>query len=128
MWVNLHTNASYNFAAPEIPEHEGKIIEVIFPVIDTPSVDVSGASADVGVKANTLIDLGEISGNKTLNVTAADNLKKGGRVTVIFASDATARTVTFAEVAIVGVASKKTVQEFIFDGTDFVPVAAALSI
>lgn len=132
MFINMNQNSSYNFKAPNIAADADKKIEVVFPTQEALSPNVAAAT-DVNInRQTTVIDLGELSANTTLNATIGEDVERGAIVTVKAKSDGTARNVTFgdgfAAPAVAGTVSKTKVVSFIYDGTTFLPMAAAVQI
>lgn len=132
MFLNMGNNSSYNFKAPNITADSDKKIEVVFP---TQEAQAPTAGATIAVDINrqvTTINLGELAAAATLNATVGSDVERGAIIHVKALSDGTARTVTFGtgftSPALAGVISKTKVQSFIYDGTTFLPMGAALQI
>lgn len=92
----------------------------------------TGAAALTVDDNMTICDLGELGAATTLTITADAELRKGAILHVKALSDGTARTLTFAgditAVAMTGVISKTKVHSFVFDGSKFLPLGAAVQI
>lgn len=128
----MNQNSSYNFKAPNIEADADQKIEVVFP---TQEALAPTAAAEIAVNINrqtTVIDLGELTENATLNATIGSDVERGAIVTVKAKSDTTARSVTFGTgftaPAIAGTISKTKVVSFIYDGSSFLPMGAAVQI
>ena len=91
-------------------------------------------AAIVAIKTEESITIVEIAltGAITINLDAASKPVIGDRVIFIFSSDATPRDATFGTnftgPVLAGVASKTNVQEFVYDGGDFVAVSSPIQI
>ena len=83
MYINKETNASYNLVAPGIEKHAGKEVKVFFPTAELVNPAISDNEADVKVECGTtIIDLGTISADTTLNLTQGNDLNIGARAVV----------------------------------------------
>ena len=130
--INMTTNASYNFRAPEITADADSKVEVVFPTNEAQSVT---AAATIAVAINrqvTVIDIGGMGANATINATIGSDVERGALLTVKGASDGTARSMSFGTgftaPAVAGTISKTKVVSFIYDGSTFLPLAAAVQI
>ena len=84
MYINKETNASYNLVAPGIEKHAGKEVKVFFPTAELVNPAIIDDEADVKVECDTtIIDLGIISADTTLNLTQGNDLNIGARAVVI---------------------------------------------
>lgn len=130
--INMTTNASYNFVAPAISADADSKIEVVFPTSEKQTVAASATIAVDVERVNTIIDLGTLAAAATLNVTVGASVPVGAILVVKAKSDATARDITLGTKltgpAIAGVISKTKTASFIFDGTNFVAMGAAVQI
>ena len=132
MYLDLTTNSSYNFKAPRIASDADKKIEVVFP---THEAQAPTAGATIAVDINrqvTTIDLGELAADATINATISAHVERGAIVNLKAKSDGTARDITlgtgFTAPTMAGTISKTKVTTYIYDGTTFLPVAAAVQI
>lgn len=103
-----------------------KVISYPFGKMDIQNVDYA-STIDLTVKnQKTLVEVGQMTGNVTLNVTP-DDLDAGAELIVKLESDSSARDVTlntgFLGTTISGTASKTKYAYFDFDGTNFVHIA-----
>jgi hypothetical protein len=132
MYLNMTQNSSYNFKAPSIAADADKKIEVVFPTQEALAPAVAAVTAVEINRQTTVIDLGELAANVTLNATIGTDVERGAIVTVKAKSDGTARSVTFGDgftaPAVAGTISKTKVVSFIYDGASFLPMAAAVQI
>ncbi|MHB9003511.1 MAG: hypothetical protein ACYC6C_05545 [Coriobacteriia bacterium] len=130
--INLTNNASYNFKAPTIDADADSKVEVVFPTQEALVPETSAAIAVNINRQTTTIDLGELGAAGTLNATIGSDVERGAIVHVKALSDGTARDITFGTgftaPVLAGVISKTKVQSFIYDGTTFLPMGAALQI
>ncbi len=80
----------------------------------------------------TVLNLGTITADTTVNLVLDGELRAGARLLVKVKATANADDVTFGNnidaPVIVGVAGKTKTQEFVFDGTLFVPAGAVVQI
>ena len=130
--INLNNNASYNFVAPLIEADSDQKVEVVFPTSEK-QVLAGDVTIDALVeRSTTIIDLGELTAAGTLDLTIGSDVPVGAILTVKAQSDATARDLTFGTGMIgpvmAGVISKTKTALFIFDGVNFVAMAAAVQI
>lgn len=98
--------------------------------IQTPAY---AATLEVTVKNQlTIVDVATLSGAITINLAIDDQVRAGALLQLQLTSDATARTATlgtgFLALAISGTISKTKVANFMYDGTQFVPVGAAVQV
>lgn len=130
--INMTTNASYNFKAPNIADDADKKIEVTFPTAEALAPTVGATTAVTINRQITTINLGELSTPTTLNLTIASHVQTGAIIHVTAKSDATARTVTFGtgftSPTLTGTISKTKVKSFIYNGLTFLPMGAELQI
>lgn len=132
MFINMNQNASYGFKAPNIAADADKKVEVVFP---THEAQAPTAGATIAVNINrqvTTMDLGTLAAAATLNATIGESVERGAILHLKAKSDGTARDITFGtgftSPNLAGVISKTKVQSFIYDGTAFLPMGAALQI
>lgn len=82
-------------------------------------------------ESRTIIPIA-LTGAGTLNLSADSKAVPGDEIILKVSSDGTARDLTlgtgFTAPVIAGVISKTKVQHFVYDGSKFVPVAAAFQI
>ncbi len=129
-WIHKADNTNFNFRAPQGKPFD-ETYEVLFPVAEvSAAVDLSVA---VPVKQMvTILDLGALTANKTLNLAIDAQVNSGALLHVKVASDTTARTLTFGTgltaPALAGTISKTKVQSFIYNGATFLPLGDALQI
>jgi hypothetical protein len=132
MFLDTTQNSSYNFKAPSIAADADQKIEVTFPTAEKQVVTAAATTAIAINRTVTVIDLGELAAAMTLNATISDDVEVGAIIHIKALSDGTARAITFGTgftaPALAGVISKTKVQSFIFDGTSFLPMGAALQI
>jgi hypothetical protein len=80
----------------------------------------------------TILEPATLTGAMTINLTLDAGLKAGAIILLKHTSDGTARTTTFgtgfSAPAQVGVISKTFTQSFMYDGSAFLPMGAALQI
>lgn len=131
-WLNLLVNASYNFKAPNITRDSDKKVEMVFPTSEKLSPAFAATQAVIIERQTTILDLGELTGASTVDLTIGADVELGARLAIVAKSDATARDITcgtgFLGGAIAGVISKTKMQEYIYNGTAFMPVAAAIQL
>lgn len=132
MYLNLINNSSYNFKAPNITADADKKVEVVFPTQEAQTL-TPGATIDVAItRQTTIVDCGELAANATLNATIGSDVERGAILNVKAKSDGTARSLTFGTgftaPAVSGTISKTKVVSFIYNGTAFLPIAAAVQI
>lgn len=104
-----------------------------FGAADSQSITHSGGVAAATINNNmTIVDLGTMDADVTLNLTLNKDLNAGAILVVKGASDGTARDVTFGTGItgpdLAGVISKTKTQSFIFDGSGFIGIAAAVQL
>jgi len=94
---------------------------------DIQTLDYAATLAVTLSKQKTIVNVAEMSGAMTVNLTIGAGVKAGAELVMKLKSDATGRTVTqgtgMTGVAIAGVNSKTKYATFIYDGTTFVHVA-----
>ncbi len=110
-----------------------EVINFPFGVADSQSVTPAAGVAAATIANNlTIVDLGTLGAAATLNLTLNANLNTGAILVVKALSDGTARNVTFGTgitgPVLAGVISKTKTQTFIFDGSGFVGIAAAVQV
>lgn len=129
MWLNKLFNTSFNFRAPKHCT-EDSVQEVLFPVCDVRTVDLAAAVAVQQMVS--VIDLGTLSANGTLNLAIDAQVSKGAVLRIKAASDGTGRSVTLGTglegPAMGGTANKTKVQSFLYDGSVFSPMGAPLQL
>ena len=108
-------------------------IKYPFGEADEQALSATGAQALTIVNSVTVVDgvTTEATGNRTLNLTIDDEVKKGallfvksktnGTETTIFGTGITSATIT-------GVAGKTKTQGFVYDGSVFLPLGTAQQI
>ncbi len=130
--INMETNASYNFVAPKIDADANRKIEVVFPTSEVQTVEATATTEVIIERLTTLIDLGELSSNCTLNAIIGEDIPVGANLTVKAKSDTTARTITwgsgFVASAMSGTSNKTKVQSFIYDGEVFIAKGASAQL
>ncbi len=130
--INMTTNASYNFKAPNIAADADKKIEVTFPTAENQTPTVSAITAVTIDRNVTMINLGQLSTSITLNATIASHVEVGAIVHVTAKSDGIARNVLFGtgftSPTMTGAVSKTNVASFIYNGTTFLPLGRPLQI
>ena len=130
--INMTTNASYNFKAPAISADADSKVEVVFPTSEKQTVAAAAVIAVDVERVITVIDLGTLAAAATLNLTVGTDVPVGAILVVKAKSDTTARDITLGTKligpAISGVISKTKTASFIFDGTNFVAMAAAVQL
>ena len=98
-----------------------------FPTNEAQEKAYAATIAATIVASTTLINLAEMTGDVTLNLTLNAQLEIGDTLVVKSISDTTARDITlgtgFTGTTIAGVISKTKVATFFFDGTSFLPIA-----
>lgn len=104
------------------------------PVLDAAKLTpTAGATTDVTIANQvTIVDLGTLGAASTVNLTIGANVPVGATLTMIAKSDGTARDVTpgtgFTAPVLSGVISKTKAQSYIYDGTKFVAMGAAVQL
>ncbi len=104
-----------------------------FGVAEVAVLSVSGAQALTIEDDQTIVDgvTNSASGNRTLNLTIDPELKAGARLFLKAKTDGTETTIFgtgITSATITGVAGKTKTQEFVFDGSAFLPVGTAQQI
>lgn len=131
-YIQMTQNASYNFKAPNIEADADKKIEVVFPTSENQSVEAAATIAVDVNRTTTLVDLGTLAADATLNLTIGDDVPVGAILNVKAKSDTTARAITlgtgFTGPAISGVISKTKSASYIFDGTTFLAMGTAVQL
>lgn len=127
MWINKLLNSSYNFLAPSIDADADKKVEVVFPTSEAQVVAAAATIPIEVVRTNTVIDLGTLAADATVNATIGDDVPVGAILVVKAKSDGTARAVTFGTgidgAALAGTISKTKTAMFVFDGTIFIGIS-----
>jgi len=128
MFFRKETNASYGFKAPNSVVHTDKKIEVLFPSVDTQTPDYAATIDLVVNQMNTVVEVGALTGNPTINVAVDAEVTKNAEMLVKLTASGAARTVTlgagFSGSDIV-VPSGATVYALLkYDGTNFVVVTS----
>ncbi|HPH85571.1 MAG TPA: hypothetical protein PLC48_08915 [Ferruginibacter sp.] len=128
MFVRQETNASYGFKAPNSVVDTDKKVEVLFPSVDTQSPDYAATINLTVDQLNTIVEVGALTGNPTINVAVDDEVTKNAEMLLKLTASGGARTVTlgtgFSGSAIV-VPSGATVYALLkYDGTNFVVVTS----
>lgn len=131
-YLNMNQNSSYNFRAPNIAADADKKLEVVFPTQEAQApVVAAGTPVEIN-RQTTVIDLGELAANTTVNATIGDDVERGAIVMIKAKSDGTARNVTFGDgftvPAMAGTISKTKVISCMYDGASFLPMGAAIQI
>src|SRR5690606_36635832 len=103
-----------------------------FGAADVQSVSAA-ATVELKVSNNkTIVDMGEMSAAMTLDLDIDAELQAGAELHIKAKSDGTARDITFGAgfdaPVLAGVINKTKVQSFVYDGTAFLPIGAALQI
>lgn len=131
-YLNMNTNAAYNFIAPSIDADKDSKVEVAFPTAESKVLDYKAVQEVVVERQATVIDLGELTGATTVDLTIGSDVGIGALLTIVALSDTTARAVTcgtgFLGGAIAGTISKTKAQSYIYNGTKFVPISAAIQL
>lgn len=80
----------------------------------------------------TFLTPGTMTGAMTINLTVTSTVRKGAMIVLRATSDGTARTITFGtgftSNTLAGTISKTNQQLFVYDGSTFIPVGAAILI
>lgn len=132
--VNLKTNASYNFVAPEIDDDANKKVEVNFPTAEVVTAEPADGAIEVTVKRQTVI-IGfeeKLDADLAFTMLKAASVGVGASVIVIFTGgDGADRTVTFTgDVRYPDLTVKQdqpTVINLVFDGENFLPASLSAS-
>lgn len=131
-FLNMITNAAYNFFAPSIDADSNKKVEIVFPTFEKKTPAFAAVQAVAVERMTTVLDLGELTDACTINLTIGADVQMGAKLAIKAKSDTTARNVTcgtgFLGGAIAGTISKTKVQHYTYDGTAFIPVAAAVQL
>lgn len=105
-------------------------VQFPFGKMDKRSVAFTAVMAET-IDNSTILELATLTANATLNLTIATSLPVGAKLYVKIPATAT-EVLTFGTgftaPTVTGVAGKTKVQEFIYDGSTFVPIAAAFQI
>ena len=129
MWIRHNENKSFNFVAPK-----GMLLdqEVLFPCweIQTPAF---AAALAVAIKQQTVfITPVTLTGVVTVNLTIDAQVTPGAILVLKLTSDGTGRDVTpgtgFLAPVVAGVISKTKVATYIYNGTAYVPMGAAVQV
>lgn len=129
--IHQEENKSCNMVAPAGLSEDK---EVLFPVSDAQAPEETSGTLAVTVKQMvTLLHLADaLTGAMTINLTIDEQVTPGAILHLKAASDTTARDITFgtgfSAPVLAGVISTTRVQSFIYDGTSFIPMGAAMSI
>jgi hypothetical protein len=130
MYINKNDNSSFNFRAP-LGMPDSSINEVLFPVPDIRADVDTSAAVDIKQMV-THLDLGELAANAELDLNISNQVTAGAILHIKVKSDGTARDVVFGDGVtspdLEGVISKTKVQGFLYNGTVFLPMGAALQI
>jgi hypothetical protein len=125
-------NASGKAFDFKAPENVASSQTVVFPTKDSQAPAFAATQAISINSQFTYLNLGALTGACTLNATIGTDVEAGARLLVKVASDGTARDLTlgtgFAAPVVAGVISKTKVVEYVYNGTAFLPVAAAVQI
>lgn len=132
MFLNKANNSSYNFVAPDIEADDDKVVEVTFPTSESQTV-TAAAAVELSIKRQaTFVDLGTLGADMALTADIASHVDAGAILTIKAKSDTTARAITpgtgFSAPAVSGTISKTKVVSYIYNGTAFSPLAAAVQI
>lgn len=132
--VNLKTNASYNFVAPEIDDDANKKVEVNFPTAEVVRAEPADGAIEVTVKRQvTIIGFEEkLDADLAFTMLKAASVGIGASVIVMFAGgDAADRTVSFTgDVMYPDLTVRKdqpAVISLVFDGENFLPASLSAS-
>ncbi|HQL71206.1 MAG TPA: hypothetical protein PLA77_10265 [Bacteroidales bacterium] len=131
-YINLEQNASYNFKAPSIDADADTKVEVVFPTQEAQSPTVTETTAIEINRQTTAVNLGELAASITLNATIGSDVERGAKVMVKASSGAVAKDVTFGtgftSPTMAGTINKSKAMTFMYDGSAFIPVAAAVTL
>lgn len=126
--IRKETNASYNFKAPNSAVDTDKKIEVLFPSVETQTPDFAAEVAVPVTQMNTIVEVGALTGDTTINVTVDTEVTKNAEMMLKLTASGGARTVTLGtglSGAAIVVPSGATVYALLkFDGTNFVAVTS----
>lgn len=124
MWIDLLSNLSMNFV-PSKKLSANK--EVLFPIADVQSKDYAATIAVTVNEMFTVVNVAEMTGAPTVNVTIDSQVTAGAILLMKLQSDTTARNVTLGTgltgTTVAGVISKTKYAMFVYDGTSFIHVA-----
>ena len=131
--VHLTTNASYDFVAPEISKDADEKVTTVFPTAEKQSIAYAATIAGKVERTTTVLDLGQLTGAATMNLTVGADVPVGALLLIKAGSDTTARDLTLGTkfggpATLAGTISKNKSQLFMFDGTNFVATAAAVTL
>jgi hypothetical protein len=111
---------------------EESFVDWPFGEADVFTPTVAANIAQAVKKRNSIINLGTLDQNVTLNLTLHPELKKGALLTLVAKSDETARGVTlgtgFLGPAMAGTINKTKSMPFVFDGSKFVATSVATTL
>lgn len=108
-------------------------IKAPFGAADVQIIAATGTAALTITNSQTIIDgtTNTASGNRTINLTIASGVLAGAKI-IAKISSASTQTMTFGTgltaPVLTGVAGKTFVAEFIYDGTNFLAIAAPYQI
>lgn len=127
--INLNNNASYNFKAPLIEKDSDKKIEVVFPTAESQAAAAAAVIAATVERFATVIVVGDLEENATLNLTIGDDVPVGALLLVRVGNDAThAFSLTpgtgLSGNVIMGEKGVDKSQLYLFDGESFVATTA----
>lgn len=99
----------------------------------TVSSVTAAATVEVAItNSKTIVDFGELAAAMTVDLVIDPELEAGAELHIKALSDGTARDITFGDgfnaPVLAGVISKTKVQSFVYNGTAFEPMGAALQI
>lgn len=112
--------------------YEIEKIQWPFGEADVQQLAYSAAQAVTIRNTMTILSFAILTGDTTLNLTIGENVRPGARLLLIVPATNNADDLTLGTgidgPVIVGVATKTKTQEFVFDGTRFVPAGAVVQI
>lgn len=104
--------------------------EAAFPSVDTQTPAYAATIAVTVDQPETFITPAQLTGAATLNLTLASDLKAGAKIHLRLTADGSNRVVTlgtgFLAPAITVVASKTHTCSYVYNGTSFAPMGAAV--
>lgn len=103
------------------------------PFTHSQAITPAGAATAVTIDGDrNVVDAGTLALDTTLNATIGANVKVGSSLLVKAASGAAAKTITFgtgfSSPTMAGTIDKSKAMSFVFDGTNFVAVAVAVTL
>ena len=125
--INLRTNASYNFVAPEIEADENKVVEVMFPTQETKTI-VAEVDTTVAIERAFTCLIMDVEADISLVALLSSNLKRGDMLLIIATAKGEDRTLSFSNN--IGGGSIDLTEDAaenilcIFNGTEFTRIAS----